>query len=349
MKALARAAAEVDLGAGDVAVVYGAADRGELAALLTERFPDAAVVVAAQDARQAAAARERAGGARVVVAERLAEAVDAPAQLVAMVPGGYEGKARLRAMIADAAAVLAPGGALVIVSHARRGAGSLLRMADDSFGGADVVARGWGGMRVLRAVRSGGGPPAAGAAPDSQPLVEADLLGRRLSFETAPGVFSRERLDPGTRLLIESVDLGERRAAVLDLGCGYGPIGIAVAAAAPEAKVTMIDVDAAAVALAAGNATRNGVTVEAIVSDGPAGLGGRRFDLILSHFPLHAPRGDRDRLVQEAHDALTPGGRLCVVLLKEYDLSDPLERVFGEVTRVAESDRYVVLGARRDG
>lgn len=343
--ALERAAAEVALEPGDVAVVYGAADRGELAALLAERFPDASVVVAATDVREAAFARERAArlaNVRVEVVQRLDEAAEGGVRLVAMVPGGYEGKQRLRAMVAEAASALRTGGALVLVSHARRGAGTLLRMAEEALGGADVVARGWGGMRVLRAERGPGAVPPAGA---SGTEIEAQLLGRAFRFATAPGVFSRERVDPGTRLLIDSVEVAGARS-VLDLGCGYGVIGISVAATESQARVTLVDVDARAVALAKANCERNGVTADAEVADGPAALG-RRFDLILSHFPLHAPRGDRDRLVREARDALEPGGRLCAVVLEQYDLSETFARNFPSVQRLAESGGYVVLEGMR--
>lgn len=386
--AIERAAAEVSLAVGEVAIVYGAADRGEMAARLRERFPEASVVVVAQDARQAAAAGERAAGASLVVAERLAD-VDGRVALVVLVPGGYEGKERWRAMIAEAAGRLEPGGSLVVVTHARRGAASLARIAEAAFGAVEVVARGWGGMRVLRAVREGGGRArgggvgrgadgaagsdgaattggsaeragsgaAAGRAatpPSDSPNladppageIEANVLGRALTFATAPGVFSRHRLDLGTRLLLESVDLGQA-ATVLDLGCGYGAIGIAVAATRPAARVTMIDVDARAVELARTNAARNGTAVEALVADGPAALAGRRFDLVLSHFPLHAPRGDRDRLTAETHRALAPGGRFCVVVLKEYDLTPTLERVFAHVHSIAADERYIVLQAAR--
>lgn len=343
--ALERAAEEVSLEAGETAVVYGAADRGELAGLLAERFPEASVVVAASDVREAAFARERAArlpNVSVDVVQRLDEAVGGAVRVAAMVPGGYEGKQRLRAMVGEAAEQLQPGGLLLLVSHARRGAGTLMRIAEEAFGGADVVARGWGGMRVMRAVRGDDGVVAPASA---ETEIEAELLGRTFRFATAPGVFSRERVDPGTRLLIESLELGGARS-VLDLGCGYGAIGIAVAATEPAARVTLVDVDARAVALTHANCERNGVTATTAVADGPAALE-RRFDLILTHFPLHAPRGDRDRLVREARDALSPGGRFCAVVLEQYDLSDTLARNFPSVQRLAESGGYVVLEAQR--
>ncbi len=347
--ALERAAAEAPLEAGDVAAVYGGADRGELAALLAEAVPHASVVVAATDVREAAFARERAArlsNVRVEVVQRLDEAVGGGVRLVALVPGGYEGKERLRAMVGEAATLLQPGGALVIVSHARRGAGTLLKMAEQALGGAEAVARGWGGMRVIRALRADGDPPGGVAAGDAaETEIETELLGRRFRFATAPGVFSRGRVDPGTRLLVESVEVGAA-GTVLDLGCGYGAIGIAVAATEPQARVTLVDVDARAVALAGANCERNGVSAAATVADGAAALGAS-FDLILTHFPLHAPRGDRDRLVREARDALEPGGRFCAVVLEQYDLADTFAHNFPSVQRIAESGGYVVLEGKR--
>jgi 16S rRNA (guanine1207-N2)-methyltransferase len=302
-RALERAVEAAALLPGECAVVFHAHDRGELGRLLGER-----------------------------------ESADGAPAAVFIVPGGYEGKVRLRALIDEAAAMLVPGGSLIVVSHARKGAGALARMAEEALGNCEVVARGWGGMRVLRAVKEGEPRPAAPPVPDE---IEADIGGRRFHFGTEPGVFSRERLDPGTRLLIESIDVAGART-VLDLGCGYGPIGIAVGAAARDAIVTMIDIDARAVALARANAQRNDVVAEALVADGPAALA-RRFDLILSHFPLHAPKGERERLVREARYALAPGGRFCAVVLREYDLAPVMERELAGVERVAEDDRYVVV------
>ena len=90
--------------------------------------------------------------------------------------------------------------------------------------------------------------------------------GTQLRFQTDAGVFSKGELDQGTRLLLDA--LPALRGDVLDLGCGWGAIGIAVARLCPEARVTMVDVNLRALDLARRNAEANGVQVSCLESDG---------------------------------------------------------------------------------
>ncbi len=93
------------------------------------------------------------------------------------------------------------------------------------------------------------------AKPKSKPrfgLVRTSLCKRPFEFLTASGVFSKDRVDLGTRLLIESMVLPDK-GCVLDLGCGYGPVGIAAAASNPCLNVFMVDVNIRAVRLARRN------------------------------------------------------------------------------------------------
>src|SRR5690625_4947250 len=93
-------------------------------------------------------------------------------------------------------------------------------------------------------------------APSRPGEVTASLRGLSLSFTTDAAVFSKGKVDKGTRLLIERLPLPVVDDA-LDLGCGYGPVGLVVAALSPEARVWLVDVNERAVALAATNARRN--------------------------------------------------------------------------------------------
>ena len=89
-------------------------------------------------------------------------------------------------------------------------------------------------------------------------LVQVNILGRSLTFETDAGVFSKNELDPGSRLLIEA--MGGLSGRVLDLGCGWGPVGVSLGAANPEAQLVLCDVNERAVALAQKNIRSNGLT-----------------------------------------------------------------------------------------
>jgi 16S rRNA (guanine1207-N2)-methyltransferase len=119
--------------------------------------------------------------------------------------------------------------------------------------------------------------------------IQAELRGHSLMFRSDSGVFSKKGIDFGSRLLIETVQLaGDER--VLDLGCGYGPVGITLAKAFPKIHVWMVDVNERAVALAKENAQLNRVSeqTEIQVSNGFSSLDNLQFDAILCNPPIRA-------------------------------------------------------------
>jgi 16S rRNA (guanine1207-N2)-methyltransferase len=137
--------------------------------------------------------------------------------------------------------------------------------------------------------------------------------GSVLVFEVDRGVFGSSGLDPGTALLIES--LGVRPTdRVLDLGCGWGPVGVAAAKAAPDGRVLMTDVNRRAIALARRNVRRNKLA-NAEVRAGSlfATVGPDRFDVIATNPPYHAGRDLIVELLTSAPDHLADDGRLLVV------------------------------------
>jgi len=163
--------------------------------------------------------------------------------------------------------------------------------------------------------------------------------GREFTFRTAAGVFSRSGVDAGSRLLLEAIDLGGAER-ILDLGCGYGVLGIVAAARAPQARVVLVDINPRAVALAEENIARNAVpNVEARCGDGCAPVAGERFDVILYNPPIRAGRQVVLRLLREARACLTPGGRLYLVARTNQGALT-LGRLAGEIfARVAEIER----------
>ena len=137
--------------------------------------------------------------------------------------------------------------------------------------------------------------------------------GELLTFETDRGVFASEALDPGTALLIASMVVGPEDR-VLDLGCGWGALGIAAARAALRGEVVLTDVNRRAVLLARGNARRNGLT-NLTVRPGPfyRPVGADRFDLIVTNPPYHAGREAVLAILREAPEHLTERGRVLLV------------------------------------
>jgi len=173
--------------------------------------------------------------------------------------------------------------------------------------------------------------------------------GRQFRFRTDAGVFSHRFLDRGTRLLLRSLPL-PLEGEVLDWGAGYGPIGVVVAAFSPGARVTMVEINARAAALAQGNAERNQApNVEVLVGDAVEVLGDRRYDAVLTNPPIHAGKSAVTALIRDARERLRPGGELRMVVrtqdgAKSYHRL--LSELFDEVVLEDIRGGYRVLCAR---
>ncbi len=171
---------------------------------------------------------------------------------------------------------------------------------------------------------------------------------REFGFRTAAGVFSRSGVDRGTRLLLETVS-PEGAGQILDLGCGYGVVGIVMAARAPRSRVVLVDVNPRAAALAAENVLLNGITnAEARCGDGCAPVAGMTFDLVLLNPPIRAGRAVVLRLLREACACLRPGGRLYLVVRTNQGartLARLAADVFARVTEVERGGGFRVYEA----
>ena len=134
------------------------------------------------------------------------------------------------------------------LTHTNRGSNGQLAMMKETFTSAEIAARGGGGYRVLTARGTEKVPTPAEAPVPTEELtvVVEEILGVQVRFRTNEAVFSKDRLDPGTRLLLETLP-DELPGRVVDVGCGYGPMGIVLARRHPEIDVTMLDIDAQAV------------------------------------------------------------------------------------------------------
>lgn len=178
------------------------------------------------------------------------------------------------------------------------------------------------------------------------------LRGRTYTFLSDAGVFSKKGVDYGSRLLIDHMEIPER-ARVLDVGCGYGPIGLAAAALAHRGEATLLDINARAVELARANAERNGfANVRVLQSDALAEVRGETFDRVLTNPPIRAGKDVVHRIFEQACDALVSGGQLWVVIRKKQGSPSAfakLEALFGEgqVDEVTKDKGYRIFRAHK--
>ncbi len=143
----------------------------------------------------------------------------------------------------------------------------------------------------------------------------AELAGRQFRFRTDAGVFSKDDVDPGSRLLI-SVLPCQPGEELLDVGCGYGPIGAAAAwLVGPEGRVYMVDINPRAAALARQNLQSNGLdNAQVFVGDGLDALPPFAVDWVAINPPIRAGKAVVRRLVSQAMDRLRPGGAMLMVI-----------------------------------
>lgn len=182
-------------------------------------------------------------------------------------------------------------------------------------------------------------------------VFDARLRGRQFRFHSTWGLFSPREVDEGSRLLIDHLELPPE-AQCLDLGCGYGPIGLAMAALAPQGRTCLVDKDFVAVEYARKNAALNGLAnAEALLSNGFSALVGRRFDVIASNIPAKVGKELLHLLLHDARSHLRPGGRLYVVTitgLRRF-IERNFEEVFGNYEKLKQGRQYTVALARREG
>ncbi len=188
----------------------------------------------------------------------------------------------------------------------------------------------------------------------SHPQVTVDVHGRRLLLRSRHGLFSARSLDDGTDLLLRELEAMTPVDRVLDLGCGYGALGLTLAVRWPASRVDLVDTDIRAVEATAENITHNNLdNATATLSDGISDLRqhASTYDLVVSNLPAQAGNDAIDLLLLDAHDALKDGGSLALVAvngLRRY-LQRRLADIFGKqhVRKVHQGPRHAVLEAAK--
>ena len=176
---------------------------------------------------------------------------------------------------------------------------------------------------------------------------ELEFEGEKYSFVYDNGVFSKGRLDDGTRLLLETI--GGVSGEVLDLGCGWGPVGTVLGRKAPSARILMSDVNERALSLAEKNLKMNRISNgRTCRSDGFSDIDGL-FDCILTNPPIRAGKQVIYRMFDEALEHLKPGGELYIVIRRQQGAESALKYLQKADAQVLSRQKgYWVIRCKND-
>ena len=180
-------------------------------------------------------------------------------------------------------------------------------------------------------------------------VFETDLRGNHFMFHSTWGLFSPTEIDEGSRMLIEELEV-QPTDTTLEMGCGYGPIGLAIAKLSPKGVVHMIDKDFVAIEYTKKNAEVNGVNnCKIYLSNAFSNVPDMQFDLVVSNLPAKVGAELLYIILSNAKMHLRKGGKLYVVViagLKEYIKRNFLE-VFGNFKKLRQGRTYMVAVAEK--
>ncbi|HKV02624.1 MAG TPA: methyltransferase, partial [Ktedonobacteraceae bacterium] len=227
---------------------------------------------------------------------------------------------------------LKPGGRLYVVGAKDRGVLSMAKRMQTLFGNVKTLEISKG-QRVLCSQKMDQGT----WSPDSGQI------------SLVSTIFAEGKLDEGTRLLIEALEVHTTEVA-LDIGCGAGFIGLHIARLASKGQVTMLDASLVAVDMARHRAEQGGLTnVQVLPSDGVQAVQAQRFDLVVTNPPFHLAGIQTteiaERFMREAAQVLRPRGRFYVVANRFLKYEPTLRACFKTVEEVGGNTRFKVLRA----
>ncbi|BAM46246.1 class I SAM-dependent methyltransferase [Amphibacillus xylanus] len=176
-----------------------------------------------------------------------------------------------------------------------------------------------------------------------------ELRNQVLTFTSDTGVFSKNTVDFGSKTLIESFILPEADGAIVDLGCGYGPIGLSIAKAFPDRQIVMGDINERAVELAKINMERNKLTnARVFLSDQFSQLPNETYAAVLTNPPIRVGKKVVHEMFEQAHQHLCSDGELWVVIQKKQGAPSAIkkmESLFRDVEVVCKEKGYFIIRA----
>jgi 16S rRNA (guanine1207-N2)-methyltransferase len=262
-----------------------------------------------------------------------------------------KGRMLARRWLTQAYHALCDNGTMYLVGSNQAGIQSIIKDAHALFGNSCVLGY-KKGNRIAQFSRQNGDrqlPSWAdlpGITANSWVEFHLSLHGHDFCIHSLPGVFSFDRLDEGTRLLLDAIKISPG-TRVLDVGCGYGIIGLFAVMEGAE-MVHLVDNDLLSVASCRETLAMNGIrNAEVFPSDLLESTPSVSYDLILSNPPFHAGHAVEyqiaEELIRQSYQNLVPGGRLVIVANRFLRYDRLISIIFGNVTTLIETGKYHVL------
>ncbi len=261
--------------------------------------------------------------------------------LVIYAPRPYVPVDVVRNNIIDAAELLNTNGDLYIAADKNSGINRYSQQLEELNGNTEKIGQ-RDGEKVYHFTKKG---EVKTEKIDTSNSFTAEVLGIAAEFETVDGLFSPGKIDDGTRLLLESLDINEEDS-VLDLGCGYGAIGVFLRKRY-GCEIYLSDDSARATEYARKNLEANDIQDYRLeTADCLEGFN-QKFDVIVTNPPTHAGKGVIDEMLEQSYDHLGEDGQLYLVVNRGLGFRNKLENLFGNTEKLAEKDNYNVLKARK--
>ena len=181
---------------------------------------------------------------------------------------------------------------------------------------------------------------------------QTEIAGKKFTYTTDTGVFSKKNIDVGSEVLMTTAEtVNFPKGNLLDIGCGYGPIGIYLGKAFPNRKIEIVDINERAIDLAQLNAKENGVSnVQIYQSNLFEEVENKEFAGIISNPPIRAGKTVVHEILEKSHDYLVEGGYLLIVIQKKQGAPSAKKKmleVFGNVERINLEKGYWILASRK--
>lgn len=175
-------------------------------------------------------------------------------------------------------------------------------------------------------------------------LISFNFDNKKYNIYSDNGVFSKDRFDYGTRVLLDSININELSGNVLDLGCGIGVVGVILGTINKNINIDMVDVNERAISLAKENISLNGVTADVFISDVYSNVN-KKYDYIITNPPIRAGKEVIRKFLLGGYDYLNDNGILYFVMRKDHGVKSMIKELENKyIVSIINKDKgfYVV-------